>query len=44
VTATIDSADFTVFKTLFSKTKKSDGDIMEKCSSCPLDCSGDACP
>jgi hypothetical protein len=43
-TAAIDSADFTVFKTLFGKTKKSDGDVMDRCPSCPLPCSGDACP
>jgi hypothetical protein len=42
--ATIDSTDFTAFKTLFGKTKKSDGDIMDKCTACPLACSGDACP
>jgi hypothetical protein len=42
--ATIDSTDFTAFKTLFAKTKKSDGDVMDKCTACPLACAGDACP
>jgi hypothetical protein len=41
---TIDSSDLAIFKTLIGKTKKSDGDIMDKCTACPLACAGDACP
>jgi hypothetical protein len=43
--ATIDSTDFSAFKALFGKTKKSDGDVMNKCPTCPIaPCAGDACP
>jgi hypothetical protein len=41
---TIDSTDLAIFKALFGHTKKDDGDLMEKCPTCPLDCEGDACP
>jgi hypothetical protein len=45
--AVIESGDLTAFKVLFGQTKKTDGDRMEKCGSCPLSCtagSNDACP
>jgi hypothetical protein len=43
--ATIDGTDFTIFKALIGKTKKSDGDLMDRCPTCPLaPCVGDACP
>jgi hypothetical protein len=40
----IDSGDIAIFKTLLNKTKKADGDLVERCSTCPLTCEGDACP
>jgi hypothetical protein len=51
VTTIIDSSDFAIFKALFGHTKKSDGDLMERCPQCGptypdpnLPCAGDACP
>jgi hypothetical protein len=51
VGGTIDSSDLTRFKQLFGKTKKQDGDLMDRCPQCGppypdanLPCSGDACP
>jgi hypothetical protein len=51
VGGSIDSSDLTRFKQLFGRTKKQDGDLMDRCPQCgppypdtSLPCSGDACP
>jgi hypothetical protein len=41
----INGADSTIFSNeLLNKTMATDGDAVGKCASCPLTCTGDACP